>query len=347
MTAGRPGNRPEPALAVPSRHGTIPAPDPADRGAVQAVIRRPLATRVADVAGYAAVRVAICVLQSLPRSACERWARRLSGLLAHRLRIRRDVVRDNLATAFPDASPAARREMARGMWEHLLLMVVEIAHANRVIHRTTWRRHLRIHGMEEVVRTLWLERPKVLLSGHYGNFEFAAYLFGVFGFRTYSVARELDNPLLDRFVTRFRESRGQVILPKKGSAPDVELVLESNGSIGLLGDQAAGPRGCRIEFFGRPVTTHKAIGLFALSAQAPVLVCIATRSGGLFSYDLRLEGLVDPLAGGAETADITALSQWYTDLLERAIRREPSQYWWVHRRWRDDPRQARVTASAA
>ena len=35
------------------------------------------------------------------------------------------------------------------MWEHLLLMVVEIAHANRVITRTTWRKYLRIHGMEE------------------------------------------------------------------------------------------------------------------------------------------------------------------------------------------------------
>ncbi|MFM9057852.1 MAG: lysophospholipid acyltransferase family protein [Planctomycetaceae bacterium] len=308
---------------------------------------RPLATRVADVATYAAVRVVICVVQSLPRSACERWARWLSGVLAHRLAIRRDVVRDNLAIAFPDASPEARREMARGMWEHLLLMIVEIAHANRVIHRTTWRRTLRIHGMEEVVRTLWLERPKVLLSGHYGNFEFAAYLFGVFGFRTFSVARELDNPLLDRFVTRFRESRGQVMLPKKGSAPDVALVLESNGSIGLLGDQAAGPRGCRVEFFGRPVTMHKAIGVFALSAWAPVVVCMATRRGRLFDYDLRLEGLIDPAAGGPETADIQALSQWYTGLLERTIRREPAQYWWVHRRWRDGLRPATVARSAA
>jgi KDO2-lipid IV(A) lauroyltransferase len=218
-------------------------------------------------------------------------------------------------------------------------MVVEIAHANRVIHKTTWRRSLRIHGMEDFVRTLWLDRPKVILSGHYGNFELAAYLFGLFGFRIFSVARELDNPLLDRFVTDFRESRGQRILPKKGSAPDVALVLEENGAIGLLGDQAAGPRGCWVEFFGRPASVHKAIGVFALSSSAPVMVCSATRRGGLFDYDLRLEGIADPAAGGPETADLTALSQWYTSLLERAVRREPGQYWWVHRRWRGEPGQ--------
>lgn len=298
---------------------------------------RPLSTRCVDLLAYVAVRVVICIIQALPRDRCERWARRLSDFLANRVRIRRQVVRDNLRQAFPGFSVEERRETARKMWEHLLLMVVEIAHANRVIHKTTWRRSLRIHGMEDFVRTLWLDRPKVILSGHYGNFELAAYLFGLFGFRIFSVARELDNPLLDRFVTDFRESRGQRILPKKGSAPDVALVLEENGAIGLLGDQAAGPRGCWVEFFGRPASVHKAIGVFALSSSAPVMVCSATRRGGLFDYDLRLEGIADPATGGAETADLTALSQWYTSLLERAVRREPGQYWWVHRRWRGEP----------
>jgi KDO2-lipid IV(A) lauroyltransferase len=202
--------------------------------------------------------------------------------------------------------------------------------------------------MQDILRTLWLDRPKVVLSGHYGNFELAAYLFGLFGLRIFSVARELDNPLLDRFVTEFRESRGQRILPKKGSAADVAQVLEERGAIGLLGDQAAGPKGCWVEFFGRPASVHKAIGVFALSASAPVLVCSATRRGRLFDYDMRMEGIADPAAGGPETADLTSLSQWYTALLEGAVRREPSQYWWVHRRWRGDPpRPARAAARPA
>ncbi|MCE9629837.1 MAG: lysophospholipid acyltransferase family protein [Planctomycetia bacterium] len=303
--------------------------------------RRTLATRCLDRIVYAAVRVSICIIQSLPRSTCERAAKRLSSLLANRVRIRRAVVRENLQTAFPEMTADERRRTAQGMWEHLLLMVVEIAHANRVIHKTTWRRHLRIHGMEQFVRQLWLDRPTVILSGHYGNFELAAYLFGLFGFRIFSVARELDNPLLDRFVTEFRESRGQRILPKKGSAPDVAQVMEENGAIGLLGDQAAGPRGCWVNFFGKPASVHKAIGVFSLSASAPVLVCTATRRKGLFDYDLRLEGIADQAAGGPETGDLTALSQWYTTLLEQAIRREPAQYWWVHRRWRCRPGKAK------
>ncbi|MGA0039431.1 MAG: lysophospholipid acyltransferase family protein [Pirellulales bacterium] len=293
--------------------------------------------RAVDRAVYIVVRVLICVIQAIPRQTSERLARTLSVILAHRLRIRRKVVRSNLANAFPDWTTEQIREAARGMWEHLLLMVVEIAHANRVLRMTTWRQHLRIVGMDQVVRTMWSDRPKVVLSGHYGNFELAAYLFGVFGFRTFSVARELDNPLLDQFVTAFRESRGQRILPKRGSAPDVSLVLEENGALGLLGDQAAGPKSSWVNFFGRPVSVHKAIAVFALTSQAPVMVFTATRRGGLFSFDVRLEGLVDPNEEGPHTADNQALSQWYTSLLETAIRRVPAQYWWVHNRWRGAP----------
>jgi KDO2-lipid IV(A) lauroyltransferase len=114
-----------------------------------------------------------------------------------------------------------------------------------------------------------------------------------------------------------------------------------------LGDQAAGPKGCWVDFFGRPASVHKAIGVFALSAAAPVMVCSATRRSGLFDYDLRLEGTADPAANTPETAGLQSLSQWYTTLLEDAIRREPAQYWWVHRRWRDQPRKARVQRPAA
>ena len=199
---------------------------------------RTLGSRAVDRLTYIAVRVAICVVQALPRPFLERQARSWSDFLANRAKIRRTVVRDNLRQAFPDWTDEQCRDTARAMWEHLLLMVVEIAHAPRVIRKTTWRRHLRIEGMEAFVRTMWLDRPKVVLSGHFGNFELAAYLFGVFGFKLFSVARELDNPLLDRFVTDFRESRVQTILHNQRLCCSADRVFEHDshraGATGLF-----------------------------------------------------------------------------------------------------------------
>ena len=44
------------------------------------------------------------------------------------------------------------------------------------------------------------DRPMIFLTGHYGNWELAGYVFGLFGFPTVSVARTLDNPYLDRYL---------------------------------------------------------------------------------------------------------------------------------------------------
>jgi lauroyl/myristoyl acyltransferase len=76
---------------------------------------RSLATRCTDRLAYAAVRLVICVIQALPRRFCERAARRLSRLLAHRLWIRRQVIGDNLRLAFPELTDEAREEIAAAL----------------------------------------------------------------------------------------------------------------------------------------------------------------------------------------------------------------------------------------
>jgi Kdo2-lipid IVA lauroyltransferase/acyltransferase len=85
----------------------------------------------------------------------------------------------------------------------------------------------------EAIHYLMDKRPIVLVSGHYGNFELTSYTLGLLGFPSFSIARRLDNPLLDRYVNLFRSANGQFILPMDGSAAQVDAVLRSGGSIAL------------------------------------------------------------------------------------------------------------------
>ena len=73
---------------------------------------------------------------------------------------------------------------------------------------------------------------------------------------TFTVARTLDNPFLDRFLNRFREAKGQFIVDKQGSAGQIDDVLARGGKLVLLGDQHAGPKGCWVDFFGRQASCH-------------------------------------------------------------------------------------------
>lgn len=291
---------------------------------------------VADLATYLAVRAAICVTQSLSLSAGAALSKHLGWVCWHLIRLRRNVVEENLRHAYPELSQAERDGIALAMWGHLLLMIVEIAHAPRKVHRTNWRNHASTTHKALLTRLID-QRPTVLISGHFGNFELGGYILALHGFPIYTVARPLDNRYLDRYVTRFRESTGQFMLPKEGSGPQIALLMQRGETISLLGDQHAGNSACWVNFFGRPASTHKAVAVLTLSGQAPTAVCAAVRGDRILQMEMHVADIVDPQDADFPLGTIALLTQWYTERLEELIRSAPHQYWWVHRRWKGKP----------
>lgn len=300
-----------------------------------------------DYAAYVAVRTAVCFIQALSLETCAAWSRRLAWVLWHVVRIRRRLVKDNLRAAFPQLTADQRQAIALAMWEHLLLMVCEIAHAPRKIHRSNWRRHLSMPQMAMMVRRFLDRRPVIIISGHLGNFEMGGYLLGLHGFPTHTIARKLDNPHLDRWVNDFRAATGQYMLPKEGSGERITELLRGGGTLVLLGDQHAGESACWVDFFGRPASTHKAVALFTLAAVAPTATGCVFRTGGPMQFVMRVADLVDPAEPGFAHGSAPALAQWYTRCLEGLVREAPGQYWWLHRRWRQPPAKRRQRCAAA
>ncbi len=291
--------------------------------------------RIAELLTYLALRVVIAVLQTLSLETCVRWARVLARVTHEVIRFRQKVTQENLRHAFPQLSDLDRQVLARQMWEHLYLLVAEIAQAPRKIHRTNWRRYVTFHDAPTLVRALLDERPLLLVSAHFGNFELAGFLMGIMGFPTYSVARTLDNEHINNYLNRFRGATGQHIVAKKGGYQQILDVLSRGGTLALLADQYAGSKGCWVEFFSRPASTHKAIALFALAHCAPLVVGYAVRQSSPLHYKLGVEAYCDPTYSLPQTKGVRELTQWYTLHLENMIRRAPAQYWWVHRRWKD------------
>ncbi len=293
--------------------------------------------RMADYLVYVVVRMLICVVQAMRIETGQVLAKRLAWLFADVLRVRAKLVDENLRHAFPEMSPSERRRLATRMWEHLFLLVMEVAHVSRKIHQTNWRRYVRLNGVEDLVRNLLTDRPMIVITAHFGNFEVGGFLLGILGFPSYSVARPLDNPYLNRYVNRFRGMTGQRIIPKKGGYDQILEVLASGGTMAFLADQAAGSKDCWVEFFGRPASTYKAIALLALQHDAPMAVCCVRRLDRPLQFEMATTAIADPREAGEEVASVFQLTQWYTRELERAIRQSPEQYWWIHRRWKERP----------
>ena len=292
-----------------------------------------------DFAGYAVVRMLVAFVQTLPLDMGNAMCRGLAWLTADVLKIRHGATETNLTAIFPDADPDERKQLNLAMWHHLLLMVCEIAWAQRRLHLTNWSEHVRFRNNRRILRAILEKRPAVMVTGHYGNFEIGGHTMGLMGCTAITIARKLDNRFLHRWVEKFRGANGQMLVDKEGCAPIVDQHLQNDGLLSLLADQHAGDKGCWVDFMGVPASCHKALALFALSSNAPMLAGYTRRiNGEPMQFESCCTGVADPLDDPDEVcASVTTLTQWYNQQLAESVGETVEQYWWLHRRWRTPP----------
>jgi KDO2-lipid IV(A) lauroyltransferase len=297
---------------------------------------------VADYAVYLLARLAVCVLQALPWS----WLLGLADLLAwlaYRVdRRHREVARDNLRQAFPEKNPAEIESLVYASYRHLLWVLVEMIrlprelHAHNAMSRVAFADPAILHRAE---RWLATGRPLVVITGHLGNWEALSYAMGLLGYRGHVIARRLDNPFLDRYVKRLRIRTGQALLDKNQDFEQIVSILESGGHIAALADQDAGARGEFVRFFGRPASTFKSLALLSLRYEAPIIVLGAVRLAPGLHFRAYLEDEIEPRDYADHPHAVHAITQRFTAALEAMVRRHPEQYFWLHRRWKHQPRQ--------
>lgn len=303
--------------------------------------------RLVDMLAYCAVRMVVLVLQSLPITWAYAVGRGLAWLVYRVDRRHREVARQNLAAAFPGRFSA--RELEKLVWEvyrHFGEMLVECVILPRKLWPTTWRNFLELDERAGVMaRALLSGRPCLLLTAHYGNWELANYVLGLFGFRSWAVARPLDNPYLDSWVRRFRQRTGQKLLAKKGELERLTEILRGGGVVAMLVDQDAGPRGLFVPFFGRLASTHKSPALLALEHRAIVLTAVVRRIAPC-RYRVEIGDAFYPEHYEMLPRPHWELTRAFTACLEKLIRADLRQYFWLHRRWKHQPKKELVVPAS-
>ncbi len=305
-----------------------------------------------DYLVYLAVRVLFGIVQALP----VRWGLAFADLLArivYRVDKRhRHVAAENLRFAFPEKSEAEVDRLVRGCYRHFCTLLFEIILLPRKLRRENWRTSTDMVNSYPVVSGLLKDRPMLIVTAHLGNWELAGYYLGALGFRTYAIARVLDNPYLEDFLKRFRQGTGQTVIAKKDDFDRLEGVLRAGGKVATLGDQDAGPKGVFVNFFGRPASAHKAVALMAIEFDAPMVVVGVVRRtslnrGQIGPYEIITEEAIDPAEYAGRPDAVRAITQRYHDAIARLIRRSPEQYFWLHRRWKSQPTAKKVPARQA
>ena len=288
---------------------------------------------------YFGVRTFVAFIQALPSAVALGCADGLAWLAYRVDRRHRKVAMNSLAHAFPLKGEAERNRIVRDCYRHFSRMIVEIGVLPRKMRVENWRKYASLIGGEQVLTALLKQRPVLMVTGHFGNWELAGFALGLFGFRTYAIARVLDNPHLERFLKQFRQRTGQTLIAKKDDFVRLNESLKVGGKVATLGDQDAGSRGVFVNFFNKPASAHKAVALMAMEYDALMLV-VGTprvREGENWHYHILCEDVIDPREYLTDPHAIKNITQRYHDALARLIEKHPEQYFWLHRRWKTAP----------
>jgi KDO2-lipid IV(A) lauroyltransferase len=295
------------------------------------------------------VRGLIRALSALPHGV----ALALGGMIgrvawASSTHLRRQM-RAGLLRAFPRTSPGERDEIARASLMHLGWLGAEmVSWAGRPAALV---RHVEVGPDALAAVQLARERGKgiVLVLGHIGNWELTARLspfLGSFGV----IARRSWHASIDAMAERARAANGVTTLWRSdgGTGRSILKLLKSGGALGILIDQdIESVQSVFVPFFGGLAATPRGAADLALRFDASVLVVTCHRRGPHPSEGHRLEVVEVPYDGAAPDleAEVVRLTAACTRIQEEAIRRHPSEWVWMHRRWKTRPPESEGPAA--
>jgi len=285
---------------------------------------------------YGAFKVFSGLLRILPEGLAQRFGAVLGWLVGSVLRIRRDVVDENLERAFPDRSTEWRRKVARASYVHLGREAVSLSRmaglaAADVVDRTV------MVGLESIREVLDRGNGVVIVTGHLGNWEIGGAAFAARGLPLVVIAKGMANRRFDRALTATRERLGMRVVEMWNAPRQGLRELRSGSAVALVADQNAREYGVLVPFFGIPASTWRGPAVFSLRARCPLFVAVARREPGWRPrYRVEFRRIEVERTGDADQ-DVRALTEAHVAELERAVREAPEQYFWQHKRWRTPP----------
>ena len=282
---------------------------------------------------YAALRAVLGTISTLGVRGGSSLGAQLGKLGYRPFGVRRRVVERQIAAAFPQWGADRVAETAKAAYENLGRTTFESALLSR------YDRQRLIDLFDEPKEWALLERAQragrgaILVGGHLGNWELTGAYVAARGFDFEAVARQMENPLFDAYITRNRNRLGMKIIYDGDAVRRVPRAIRSNAFVAFLMDQgAAGLASTWVPFFGRLAKTPRGPAVFALRLGVPVFFVTAIRKpDGRFTLGVEE---VPVRETGDRTADVDRIVAAYTAVLERWVRKAPEQYFWHHRRWK-------------
>lgn len=290
----------------------------------------------ADMFLYPTVLVVGFFIRALPPAV----GLRLAGMLGAAVYLfygkRRRIGYVNIKAAFCDRfSPKQIRKVTRMTFQHFAQVLFEVFRFPD-IDKGYADRYVASEGLSRIEDALKKGRGAIILTGHFGNWELSGLVGAIRGYPQDVLARQQRYQRLNVLLNSYRERYGRHVIEKGMATREIITALKTNKVVAILSDQDGGMKGSLVNFFGRLASTPQGATAFALKFDSAILPNFCIRQKGPF-YRLVVEEPLELEKTGDTAIDIQANLQKFTDILQSYITRYPSQWLWLHKRWKTTP----------
>jgi KDO2-lipid IV(A) lauroyltransferase len=300
-----------------------------------------LRKRLERTAGSLALRVVVTPLRALPWRRARAVGRGMGELIFRfPTRFRRAALKNLQLVYASQVSELDRHRMARDVFRNFGETFAEFIKLPN-LDREAVDQLATVEGEEHLRAALAVGKGVLMVTGHFGNWEFLGRWLALHGYKLNVVTHETRNPQVTRLMTDTRAGNGAQVLFRGSSARSVLKALKSNQIVGLLPDQNAAD--VFVPFLGVRTGTVDGPAIVHLKTRAPIVFAWCSRSDHAGSsrlglgFDIKFEpaDCVDP--SGDRAVDIARVMTEVNAKLESQVRRHPTQWLWLHDRWKATP----------
>jgi KDO2-lipid IV(A) lauroyltransferase len=299
---------------------------------------RPLRKRLKYGAIYWLVKFMIYVANVFPRRMWLALCGGLGSFAYHVMRGEREKTIRHLTMAF--GKEKGQREitgMAREVFRMLGINGGEILRAVAIRNMGQLEQVLVTHGYENFEKAFARGKGVIFVTCHVGAFEIQVTNMTFRGLQPLIIGTALKDQRLNDLLFGFRNANGATAIERGKEGLRLIKGLLQGGTVALLIDQDTKVKSRFVDFFGMPAATPVGAAMLAMKTGAAIIPAYIHYNKADRKQHMFLFPEIPVISTGNEEDDLVANTQAYSNFIEAAVRQHPTQWVWMHERWKTKP----------
>lgn len=272
------------------------------------------------------------VLCLIPRS----WAFKLGsviGLVGWTIGLRKELVRSNIAMARPDAETDELDKIGKQSAQNFGRTITEFIRYG-IKDRDLIPNVVKIEGLDDLKSALAKGKGALLLTGHHGAWAIYFAAISMAGIPLSLLVGKQHNAKVDEFILKIPGDRVEFISKGRAAIKKIVAKLTEGRAVVMVADQHAGKTGMVVPFLGKNASTLALPGAFAVKYETPVFIMTGQRKPD-GTHLVKISPIDTSPAENPDEQKIEVV-RTYNKQLGEIVAACPEQYFWYHRRWREE-----------